>query len=111
MKYILQILVVAGISFIGPNTQALLSNAAFIDMDNAGFQCTLGYQKRQINIHYYQSQQHNIACDVSYQKNYQNKKKVWSAQRNHFLCEDKASSIALRLKDRGWQCQTAGLKL
>lgn len=109
MNHPLLLLSVASIIFIGPNSEALLSNTSSFDMNNAGYHCTSGKQYRQINITYQPHDLYIKSCKVNYQKNSDQVKTLWSDQRNFINCEDKAESLALRLKDRGWKCQMAGI--
>ncbi len=108
MKNPLQIAVLAGVMFIGPNSEALLSNAALFDMENAGFHCVDGQEYRQVNIKY---KPHNLfikTCDITYSGNNRQEQLLWATQRNSSSCETKAAAVAQRLEDRGWQCKTAG---
>ncbi|MFT5420639.1 MAG: hypothetical protein ACI9D5_001389 [Candidatus Endobugula sp.] len=105
----LQTVGLLGIILIGPNSEALLSNPSSVDMNNAGYHCTSGQQYRQINIRYQADTFYTETCSVSHQKNTQEAKVLWHKQRNTFSCETKAKAIALRLQDRGWSCQTAGI--
>jgi hypothetical protein len=109
MNHPLSICGLAGIMFIGPNSEALLSNTTSFDMNNAGYHCTSGQAYRQINITYQDHHLYTQSCNVSYQKNAGANKTLWGNQRNAANCEAKAELIAQRLEDRGWQCQTAGI--
>jgi hypothetical protein len=109
MKHPLLLLSLASIAFIGPNSEALLSNTTSFDMNDAGYHCTSGQQYRQINITYQPHDLYIESCKVNYQKNAGTSKTLWSDQRNAINCEAKAELLALRLKDRGWKCQIAGI--
>lgn len=109
MKHPLSIFSVASIVLIGSNSEALLSNASSFDMNEAGYHCTSGQQSRRINITYHTHDLYLQSCKVNYQKNAQASKTLWSDQRNSVNCESKAELMALRLKDRGWECRMAGL--
>ncbi|ODS25090.1 hypothetical protein AB835_00005 [Candidatus Endobugula sertula] len=109
MKHYWAILTLAGVVFVGPNSEALLSNVSSFDMGYAGYHCTLQQKQREVNIIHHPHPLYVTVCDVTYQKNQQAPQTLWSDQRNASTCEKKAEAIAIRLKDRGWQCKTAGL--
>jgi hypothetical protein len=109
IKHPLSIISLTGIILIGPNSEALLSNPSSFDMSNAGYHCTSGHGYQQINITYQTHALYNKTCSVSHQKNTDAVKTLWHQQRQVSSCEMKAAAVALRLQDRGWQCQTAGI--
>lgn len=109
MKHLLSIFSVASILLIGSNSEALLSNTSSFDMDEAGYHCTSGQQLRRINITYHTHDLYLESCKVNYRKNTEASKTLWSDQRNSVNCENKAALMALRLEDRGWECQMAGI--
>lgn len=109
MKHPLSLCALAGIMLIGLNSEALLSNTSSFDMDNPGYHCTSGQAYRQINITHQKHDLYINSCSVNYQKSAQDIKTLWHNQRNRFNCEAKASLMAQRLKDRGWECQAAGI--
>lgn len=98
-----------GVMLIGPNSEALLSNASAFHMEYAGHHCSNGRATREINIIYKQHPLQSLSCDVTYRANQNPREILWQDQRSLDRCEQQASSIALRLEDRGWFCQTAGL--
>lgn len=109
MRRFLEILTLAGIMFIGPNSEALLSNASSYDMDYAGYHCSNGRHQSQINIIFEQHPVYITSCNVTYQKNQGKEKVLWTNQRSQQNCEINAKSMAIRLEDRGWQCQVSGI--
>lgn len=108
MRRTLEIITFAGIIFVGPNSEALLSNASYYDMDNAGYHCANGQQQSQINIIFKEHPLYLTSCNVTYQKGEGVEQVLWENQRSQENCEINAKSMALRLQDRGWQCQTSG---
>ena len=109
MKHCFTMLTLAGIVFIGPNSEALLSNTSSYDMDDAGYHCSLGPQQSQINIVYKKHPMYLTSCDVTYLRNGK-ANTLWSNQRHQSTCETQAALLASRLVDRGWQCQTDGIE-
>ncbi len=103
--------ILAGVVFIGPNSEALLSNEASFAMNEAGYHCTYGQETRNITISYYDDPIYNQVCDVKDQLNNGKKQTLWNHQRSAYSCETKAGAMAFRLKDRGWQCQISGLSV
>jgi|GEM_PF-5032811 len=105
----LKALSLSTIMLIGPNSEALLSNTAFYDMNHHGYHCLKFQQKGQIFIIHEPHEVYNQVCSVSYKKNQERERILWQHQRNSETCEVRAKQMALRLKDRGWQCQMTGI--
>jgi len=101
--------ILAGIMFIGPNSQALLSSASSYDMNNEGYHCISGQQVQTINIHYQINDIYNRVCSISRKKNIDKEIILWKNQRTASSCEAKAEAFALRLEDRGWSCRVAAI--
>ncbi len=104
-------IILAAIIFVGPNSQALLSNAGSYDMKHSGYHCSYVPQFKQINILYDDDNMYVNTCHVVYTKNGEQGKTLWKGQRTNHACVTKAGNLALRLSDRGWHCKTAGLTL
>ncbi len=111
IKHPAYLCILAGVVFIGPNSEALLSNEASFAMNEAGYHCTYGQETRNITISYYDDPIYNQVCDVKDQLNNGKKQTLWNHQRSAYSCETKAGAMAFRLKDRGWQCQISGLSV
>lgn len=109
IKHPLYIASLASIIFIGPHSEALFTNIAYADLDHSGYHCQSGYQQKKVTIDYQQSIDNVSSCRVSWQHNQGEEKILWDNLRNTSTCENNAAAIALRLQDRGWQCQTMGM--
>jgi hypothetical protein len=99
----------ASIMFIGSNSEALFSDISYSDMGNSGYHCQSGYQQKKITVHQQADDIYTQTCRVSWQHNSEKEIILWNSQRNLQNCEKNASAIAMRLKDRGWQCKAIGI--
>ena len=101
----------AGIAFIGPHSEALFSyTSSSTSAAYSQYNCSLGYQQKRIMVKQ-PVETSPSSCQVSWQQGNGKNKLLWDAQRNIGTCEKSAEAIALRLKDRGWQCQYSRLSL
>ena len=107
MPYATQLLFLMA-AFLVPNSQAVISNNQDADMNTAGYYCSIGQQAKSIHIHYGNNTQ-GLPCQVTLQHNTRAITQLLSAKRNVSICENKAGSMAVRLIDRGWHCQTSGI--
>ena len=96
----------AGIMLMGSNSEALFSNSSYSETGNNGYHCQSGYQQKKISIHQQTDDIYTFTCRVSWQHNNGKEAVLWNSQRNIDSCEKNASAIAMRLKDRGWQCSS-----
>ncbi|MFT6102829.1 MAG: hypothetical protein ACJATV_000155 [Granulosicoccus sp.] len=95
----------ASIAFIGPHSEALFNHSTAAESSHSSYHCQLGYQKKNIAVHYQADDVYHSVCRVSWQSNSEKEIILWDAQRKIITCEGSAAAIALRLEDRGWQCQ------
>jgi hypothetical protein len=98
----------ASIAFVGPHSEALFNHSTTANSSHSSYYCQQGYQKKNITVRYQTDEVYNSACRVSWQSNNGKEIILWDAQRRITTCEDSAAAIALRLEDRGWQCQHSG---
>lgn len=102
----------AGVAFVGPHSEALLGD--WPDPINAAYSyyhCDLGFHQKKITVSQAYGSADHSSCRVSWQHNKEESMVLWDSQRNLHTCEASANAIALRLEDRGWQCEYAALPL
>lgn len=102
----------ACIAFIVPHSEALFSyTPSPVDKKHSRYNCALGYQQKSITVSQPLESTQPSSCQVSWQHNEGKTIVLWDAQRTIDACKNSASAIALRLKDRGWQCEFTLLSL
>jgi hypothetical protein len=96
----------AGVMLMGSNSEALFSQSSYPASMSDGYQCQSGYQHKKITVHQQTDEIYTLTCRVSWQSNNGQETILWDSQRNIHNCAKNAAAIAMRLKDRGWQCET-----
>jgi len=96
----------AGVMLIGSNSEALFSKSSYPTSASDGYHCQSGYQHKKITVHQQADEIYTLTCRVSWQGNNEKETILWDSQRNINNCAKNAAAIAMRLKDRGWQCET-----
>ncbi|MGS2716760.1 hypothetical protein ACVBE9_01185 [Eionea flava] len=102
----------ACITFIGPHSEALFSGTTLpTEKKHSRYYCELGYQQKNITVSQPLESAQPSSCQVSWQHNEEETIVLWDSQRTLDACKNSAAAIALRLKDRGWQCEFTHLSL
>lgn len=104
MYYSAKLLFLAAV-FLLSGSQAVISNDYAPIMNTAGYYCSKGNQTSQVHIHY-GGQPQGLPCQVNYQGPNGPLVQLLEATRFADRCLEKAESMAVRLLDRGWHCQS-----
>jgi hypothetical protein len=87
----------------------LLVAAAAGSAENLHYTCSSRALIRQVEVR--EDPARNLACEVLYRKETENpgvEQVLWSAQRDHQFCTEKAEGLVELLESHGWACEPAG---
>lgn len=105
MRLRLSLLYIAIFIFLVPNSQAVPNLNNQDQYDFIGYVCELGHQSNHIRIDYSETNT-GLPCEVNMVTNGGDSKFLLSANRHILSCAVKAENMSIRLKDRGWMCQS-----